>query len=91
MWDWKFFFATFLTIFVAELGDKTQFATLAASSQAKSVWVVLAAVILGLSLAGTIGVVVGKTFAQFINPDVLRYVSATLFITLGIWIFFRGN
>ena len=34
--DWKVFSATFLTIFIAEIGDKTQFAAVAAASQAKS-------------------------------------------------------
>jgi putative Ca2+/H+ antiporter (TMEM165/GDT1 family) len=58
--DWGVFLSTFITIFLAELGDKTQFAALAAASQTKSTTSVLLATVLALSVAGTLGVAAGS-------------------------------
>lgn len=87
--NWPLFFTTFVTIFLAELGDKTQFAAIAASSEAESTKEVLIAVVLALGLAGAIGVLLGKVLAQFINPEVMRYVSGSLFIVVGLWVILK--
>lgn len=84
--DWKIFASTFVTIFLAEMGDKTQFAAMAASSQSKSTLTVLIAVVLALGLAGALGVVFGRFLGAFLNPQVMKYVSGTLFILVGIWV-----
>lgn len=86
--DWKLFIGTFLTVFLAEMGDKTQFAALAISSQTKSTGTILLAVILALSVAGGLGVLAGKYLSAFINPEWLRYGSGVLFLLIGIWILF---
>jgi putative Ca2+/H+ antiporter (TMEM165/GDT1 family) len=87
--NWTLFFTTFVTIFLAELGDKTQFAAIAASSEADSTKEVLLAVVLALSIAGVIGVLLGKVLAHFINPEIMRYVSGSLFIVVGLWVIFK--
>ncbi len=84
--DWQVFFTTFTMIFVAEMGDKTQFAALAASAGSKSTTSVLLAVVLALSFAGVLGVVAGKYLGEFISPQHIKWVSGTLFISIGIWI-----
>ncbi len=84
--DLKLFIATFITIFIAELGDKTQFAAMAASAQSKSTVTVLVAVILALSLAGMIGVFAGRFIGTYFDPQVARYVSGGLFIAVGLWV-----
>ncbi|MGZ3768656.1 MAG: TMEM165/GDT1 family protein [Bdellovibrio sp.] len=84
--DWKIFASTFITIFLAEMGDKTQFAALAASSQTKSTASVLIAVVLALGLAGTLGVIFGRYLGTFLSPQVMKYVSGSLFILVGIWV-----
>jgi putative Ca2+/H+ antiporter (TMEM165/GDT1 family) len=84
--DWKIFASTFITIFLAEMGDKTQFAALAASSQTKSTMSVLLAVVLALGLAGTLGVIFGKYLGTLLSPTMMKYVSGTLFILVGIWV-----
>ena len=84
--DWKIFLSTFVTIFLAEMGDKTQFAAMAASSASKSTWTVLLAVILGLSCAGVIGVVFGRAIADIVSPNMIKYISGSLFIMAGLWI-----
>ncbi len=84
--DWQVFTTTFTMIFIAEMGDKTQFAALAASAGSKSTISVLLAVVLALSIAGILGVVAGKYLGEFLNPQYIKWVSGTLFIGIGLWI-----
>lgn len=84
--DWSVFSATFMTIFLAELGDKTQFAAMSVSAQSKSTGSVLLATVLALAVAGALGVVFGSVLGQFINPHKMKYVSGTVFILMGVWI-----
>ena len=83
--DGKLFATTFVTIFLAEMGDKTQVAALAASANTRSTGVVLAAVVLALALAGTFGVLFGRILGETVNPVFLRWISGSLFIVVGIW------
>ena len=87
--NWQLFFTTFITIFIAELGDKTQFAAMAASAQVPSSREVLFAVVLALSAAGVLGVIAGKFLAEYLDPQVMRYVSGGLFIAIGCWILLK--
>jgi len=86
--DWKIFGTTFVTIFIAELGDKTQFAAIAASAGSKSTATVLLAVVLALGLAGALGVGLGSVLGSFLNPQTMRWVSGTAFIAVGVWVLF---
>jgi len=86
--DWKLLIATFGTIFIAELGDKTQFAAIAASAQSKSTLEILIAVVLALALAGTLGVLLGRALSEVLDPHWMRYISGALFIGFGFWILF---
>ncbi len=86
--DWKVFASTFMVIFIAELGDKTQFAALAASANTKSTFSVMLAVVLALSLAGVLGVIAGKFLGDVMNPKHIKYLSGTLFIGFGFWTIF---
>ena len=87
--DWKIFLATFSTIFIAEIGDKTQFAAFAVASQTKSTMSVLFGTVLALSIAGTIGVLVGSGVGHLINPEKMKYFSGIAFVLMGCWILFR--
>lgn len=87
--DWSIFSATFITIFLAEIGDKTQFAALTISSQTRSTLSVLLGTVLALSVAGTIGVLAGNVIGQFINPEKMKYVSGVIFIVMGIFILIK--
>ena len=84
--DWKVFLTTFGTIFIAELGDKTQFAAIAASAGSTSKFSVLLGVVLALSLAGILGVLAGSLLGEFIDPSAMKWVSGSLFIAVGVWI-----
>ncbi len=84
--DWKIFASTFVTIFLAEMGDKTQFAALAASSQTKSTLTVMLAVVLAMGFAGALGVLFWRYLGELLSPQVMKYVSGSLFILVGIWV-----
>lgn len=86
--DWKIFLSTFVTIFLAEMGDKTQFAALAASSQTRSTWTVLLAVVLALALAGSLGVLCGRFIGEIVSPSTMKIVAGSLFIVVGLWVLF---
>jgi len=88
--DWSVFSATFITIFVAEIGDKTQFAAMAAASQTKSTYSVLTATILALALAAVLGVIGGTLLGKFIDPSKMKIVSGSAFILMGTWILFKS-
>ncbi len=88
--DWSVFSATFVTIFVAEIGDKTQFAAMAAASQTKSTYSVLVATILALALAAIIGVVAGTVMSKYIDPSKMKVISGSAFILMGTWILFKS-
>ena len=87
--DWSIFSATFLTIFIAEFGDKTQFAAMAAASHSKSTYSVLLATILALALSGVIGVAAGSLLGKFIDPQKMKYISGIAFIVMGTWILIK--
>ena len=89
--DWKIFTSTFFAILIAELGDKTQFAAMAASASSKSTWSVMLAVVLALSVAGAIGVIAGRALGEYLSPKLLQYISGSLFLAMGVWILFRNN
>jgi putative Ca2+/H+ antiporter (TMEM165/GDT1 family) len=84
--NWQVFTTTFVTIFLAEMGDKTQFAALAASAQTRATLTVLLAVVLALALAGTLGVLAGRLVGEIVSPATLRWLSGGLFIAVGLWV-----
>jgi len=80
------FFSVFATIFLAEVGDKTQLATILFASDAKvSKWLIFSAAALALVLAAGIGVLVGAQVERFISPRTLKIVAGVGFIAIGIW------
>lgn len=82
----KLFLTIFITVFLAELGDKTQLATvLFAADKAVSKWLVFTAAALALLLATAIGVLAGEWLSKVINPQYLEKTAALGFIAIGIW------
>jgi putative Ca2+/H+ antiporter (TMEM165/GDT1 family) len=82
----KAFFTVFITIFVAEIGDKTQLATLLfASDRNVSKWIIFAGASLALVAAAGIGVLVGAQLERFVKPSTLKTIAGIGFIAIGIW------
>lgn len=82
--DWKLFFSTFAAIFVAELGDKTQLATLSLAAGGSSRWIVFAGSALALVATSAIAAVAGEAVARLIPPIWIRRGAGALFIVLGV-------
>ena len=84
--DLKLAATVFVTIFIAELGDKTQLATLLfASSPNVSRLTIFACASVALILAVAIGVLGGGIIAQYVSDRLLKYVAGVGFILIGLW------
>jgi putative Ca2+/H+ antiporter (TMEM165/GDT1 family) len=90
--DLRLFATVFGTIFVAELGDKTQLATLLyASNAAHPKLTVFAASAAALVLTSALGVLAGSLVAEHVNPNVMRWVAGLGFIAVGLWVLVGGE
>ncbi len=76
----------FLSVFVAELGDKTQLATLlfATDPGLSRVGVFLAASV-ALVLSSLLAVLLGTQISQLVSPKTLRVIAGLGFIVIGLW------
>jgi len=84
--DIKLLLTVFATVFVAELGDKTQLATLLfAADKEVSKWTVFAGAALALVLASAIGVLAGGFISQHVGTKSLNYLAGAGFIGIGLW------
>ena len=89
--DVKALLAVFGTVFLAELGDKTQLATvLFAANRANSAWMVFGAASLALVAACGLGVLAGSLVAQHVNTRHLSVVAGAGFIVIGLWTLWSG-
>jgi putative Ca2+/H+ antiporter (TMEM165/GDT1 family) len=87
---WSLILTVFTTVFLAELGDKTQLATLMFSANANANrWNVFIGSALALVLASAIGVLAGALIMRFIDPKTLKIVAGTSFIVIGLWTIFQ--
>ena len=83
---WATLLSVFTTVFLAEIGDKTQLATLLfASDRNVSPWVVFAGASLALTTAAGIAVLVGGEFDRLVSRSMLRILAGTGFIAIGLW------
>jgi putative Ca2+/H+ antiporter (TMEM165/GDT1 family) len=90
--DWKIFATVFGTVFLAELGDKTQLATLLfASKGAASLWTIFFAASAALVLSSAIGVAAGAAVAQYVSAKYLSYAAGIGFIVIGVWTLYQSS
>lgn len=83
--DWKLVGATFTTVFLAELGDKTQLATLSFAADARDRWAVLLGSSAALVCSSVVAVLAGGLVARAISPVWLQRGAGVLFLVLGAW------
>ncbi len=82
---WTAFFRTFGAIFLAELGDKTQLATLSMATGNVSRWAVFAGSALALVSSSAIAVLAGDALSRMIPPVWIERAAGVLFIVIGVW------
>lgn len=80
---WKTFMMTFGLVFLAELGDKTQLATMLLVSQGKSPWMVFAGAALALALSSVLGVVCGAAIGRCVPQHYIQYGAGVAFMVVG--------
>lgn len=84
--DYKILLSVFATVFIAELGDKTQLATmLFAADKEVSKWIVFVGASLALIATSALGVLAGSFISDHISARHLQYIADTGFILIGIW------
>ena len=89
--DPKVFFAVFVSVFIAELGDKTQLATmLFAADKDVSKTTVFFAASLALVVASALGVLAGSVLSGYINEKYLHYIAGLGFIAIGLMILYEA-
>lgn len=82
----KTFLTVFLTLFLAELGDKTQLATvLYAADGQVSRWLVFAAAASALVFSTALAVLLGGLLMQWLSPVVLQRLAGAGFVAIGVW------
>jgi putative Ca2+/H+ antiporter (TMEM165/GDT1 family) len=84
--EYKVLITVFSVVFIAELGDKTQLATmLFAADRDVSKWTVFFGASLALIVASGIGVLAGSAISQYVSEKQLSYVAGLGFIAIGVW------
>jgi putative Ca2+/H+ antiporter (TMEM165/GDT1 family) len=82
--DWKVFWVTFGTLFLAEMGDKTQLAAMTMAAETRLPLSVLAGACAALCLVTLLGVVVGSTMSHLIPAGLLKKIAGASFIIIGV-------
>ncbi len=82
--DWKIFSTAFITLFLAELGDKTQLAVITMSANTDSKLSVFIGASLALIAVTALGVLLGGVLTQFVPTEWLQRIVAVAFIAIGV-------
>jgi putative Ca2+/H+ antiporter (TMEM165/GDT1 family) len=91
MIDWNLLGLSFITVFLAELGDKSQFAAIALSGSAKSAKAVFFGSVAALILASLIGVLIGEGTAQILPTRYTKLLAAIGFAGMAVKLLFFGD
>jgi putative Ca2+/H+ antiporter (TMEM165/GDT1 family) len=86
--DWNLLGLSFITVFLAELGDKSQLAAIALSGSAKSTKAVFLGSVTALVLASLIGVVIGEGTAQVLPVKWTKLMAAIGFAVMAVKVLF---
>lgn len=86
--DWKILGTAFVTLFLAELGDKTQLAIITMSAKTESKLAVFIGASLALVFVSLLAVLFGGLLTQFIPTEWLQRIVAIAFIAIGILMLF---
>jgi putative Ca2+/H+ antiporter (TMEM165/GDT1 family) len=85
----KIFVSTFITIFLAEIGDKTQLTTLLMTAESHNPWIVFAGAGSALVLTSFLGVLVGQWLASRISPRTLELAAGSSLLLISVLLFWE--
>jgi putative Ca2+/H+ antiporter (TMEM165/GDT1 family) len=88
--DWKLLVTTFVTLFLAELGDKTQLVIIGFAGSGKSVWTVFIGATAALATTSLLAVLVGAGLQKILPVKTIHIGSGFLFIIIGIFLVVRN-
>jgi putative Ca2+/H+ antiporter (TMEM165/GDT1 family) len=83
--DLKILATTFVAVFIAELGDKTQLATMALAGSEQSKWSVFLGAALALVATSAVGVLVGSALSRVVPELWIHRGAGVLFIVIGLY------
>ena len=86
--DWKIFGTAFVTLFLAELGDKTQLAVVTMTASTESRLSIFLGASLALVTVTLLGVLVGGIVSQYVPTEWLQRIVAMAFIAIGMLMLF---
>ncbi len=81
---WQIVTTSFITVFLAEIGDKTQLTTLMISAQSHQPWIVFGGAAIALVSTSLLGVLAGKWLAKTFSPNLLNTLAGLSFLILSI-------
>ncbi|TCL70968.1 uncharacterized protein UPF0016 [Hydrogenispora ethanolica] len=83
--DWQVFFLTFSTLFIAEMGDKTQLAVFSLVTESRNPLSVFLGASFALALVTMIGVLFGGLVTRYVPQHFLKIGAALLFVGIGFY------
>ncbi len=86
--EWKIFWTAFATLFIAELGDKTQLAVITMTSKTNAAVSVFLGAALALVLVTLLGVLFGSFITSYVPTEWLQRIVAAAFIIIGVLMLF---
>lgn len=81
--DIRVLLSTFVAVFLAELGDKTQLTVLTLGTDPKTRWMVFAGAALALVTSTLVAVLAAEQIARFVNPRVTQGIAGAILVVLG--------
>jgi putative Ca2+/H+ antiporter (TMEM165/GDT1 family) len=86
--EWKLLGSTFLLLFIAELGDKTQLAVITLTADSNKPVIIFLGAVLALALVTLLGVVLGGVVTRFVPIEWVSKGAAVAFIGIGVLMLF---
>ena len=88
--DWKLMSTTFASIFLAEMGDKTQLAVVSMTASSRKPFSVFVGASVALTLVTLLGAMLGGIVTRWVPEHLLNRAAAVLFVVIGIWTWLKG-
>lgn len=89
--NWQLLGLSFIAVFLAELGDKSQMAAIALGGRSKHPRAVFLGTSAALLLASLLGVIFGQGFAEIIPEQILKGLAAIAFAFMGLRLLWPNN